>query len=91
MKTTSNFAILDVKTGRAKLRKLVKDHKLKIPVTIKGYITGDWSGDDGTSIEFEVQVTSHKLGEPVKCNCQCIRCRCAPSRNGQPKVTKHGE
>jgi hypothetical protein len=84
MKTTSTFAILDVKRGRATLRNLVKDHKVKIPVTITGYITGDWSGDDGTSIEFEVQVKSHKLGKPVACECPCIRC--TPSRNGQPKV-----
>jgi hypothetical protein len=93
MKTTSNFAILDVKRGRATLRNLVKDHKHKIPVTLTGYITGDRSGDDGTSIEFEIQVTSHLIGKPIKikCECQCIRCRCAPSRNGQPTSDRsHG-
>jgi hypothetical protein len=87
MKTTSTFAILDVKRGRATLRNLVKGHKHKIPVTIEGYITGDWSGDDGTSIEFEVQVTKHSLGVPIKCECQCIRCRCQP----KPPVKKHGK
>lgn len=73
-KTTATFAILDVKRGRAMLRNLVKDHKCKIPVTIKGYIVGDWSGDDSVSVEFEVQVTSHKLGKPIARQCKCIRC-----------------
>jgi hypothetical protein len=86
MKTTTTFAILDVKRGRKALRKLVKDHKLKIPVTIKGFITGDWSGDDSVSIEFSVDVTSHKLGKPVPQKCPCVRC--TPPRNGQPKVSK---
>lgn len=79
MKTTSTFAILDVKRGRATLRNLVKDHKHKIPVTIKGYIVGQWSGDDNTSIEFEVEVTSHKLGKPIARQCKC--CRCSPSKS----------
>jgi hypothetical protein len=74
MKTTSTFALLDVKDGRAKLRNLVKDHKHKIPVTITGYIVSDWSRDDGVSREFEVEVTSHKLGKPVVQKCTCIRC-----------------
>ena len=74
MKTTSNFALLDVKRGRKALRKIVAGHKRKIPVTIKGYIVGDWSADDNTSIEFEVQVTSHKLGNPVEHRCRCVRC-----------------
>jgi hypothetical protein len=34
-------------------------------------------------VEFEVQVTSHKLGKPVAQKCRCIRCH--PLRNGQPK------
>jgi hypothetical protein len=85
MKTTSTFALLDVKLGREKLRKLVEDHKLKVPVTIKGYVVGPWSGDDQTSIEFEVQVTSHKLGKPIVQKCRCIRCH--PRRNG-PALTK---
>lgn len=81
MKTTANFALLDVKVGRVKLRNLVKDHKHKVPVTIKGYLVGDWSGDDKTSIEFEVEVTSHKLGKPVVQKCKCVRC--SPAREGQ--------
>jgi hypothetical protein len=83
MDTTATFGLLDVKRGRKRLRKLVKDHKLKVPVTIKGFIVGDWSGDDGTSIEFELDVKSHKLGRPVVQKCPCIRCN--PQRNGQPK------
>jgi hypothetical protein len=74
MKTTSTFAILDVKQGRKALRKLVGEHKCKVPVTITGLITGDWSGDDNTSIEFEVDVTGHKLGKPVPVKCTCVRC-----------------
>ena len=79
MRTTSNFALLDVKRGRRALRNLVKDHKVKIPVTVEGFITCDGSGDDGTSIEFEIAVTKHKLGTPIKIkiNCGCVRCEAA--------------
>ena len=68
-KTTATFAILDVKHGRKALRKIVKDHKSMVPITITGFITGDWSGDDGVSIEFAVDVKSHKLGKPVVQKC----------------------
>jgi len=62
----SDFAILDVKAGRKGLAKhFVKrprsgpcPRELRIPVTITGYIVGQWGRDDGTSIEFEVEVTS---------------------------------
>ena len=74
MKTTSTFSILDVKQGRNPLLKLVGNHKHRVPVTITGFIVGDWSGDDGVSREFEVAVTGHKLGKPVKYDCKCVRC-----------------
>lgn len=74
------FAILDVKRGRKRLRKFVKDHKFKIPVTIEGFIVSEWSGDDGTSIEFEIDVKSHKLGKPVVQKCPCVRCASRKSK-----------
>lgn len=56
-KINSTFAILDVKKGRRALAKrFEKDKGLRIPVIIKGYITHQWGGDDGTSIEFGVDV-----------------------------------
>jgi len=63
---TSGFALLDVKSGRKGLSnhfcgKSYSDAK-KIPVTIKGFIAGQWGDDDGTSIEFHVEVDSVKLG-----------------------------
>jgi hypothetical protein len=81
MKTSSTFVILDLKDGRKAVSKIVDDHKFKIPVTIEGYVTGQWSRDDGVSIEFQVEVTSHKLGKPIPHYCGCIGCR-------KPKVKK---
>lgn len=68
-KISSEFAILDVKAGRASLRKHFEPRprlgpcpeELRIPVTITGYIGDVWSKDDGTSQEFEVQVDSVHL------------------------------
>jgi hypothetical protein len=65
MKLKSTFALLDVKgRERHKLARHFKDAprsgetpvEFRIPVTITGYISGQWGGDDGTSIEFSVQV-----------------------------------
>lgn len=61
-KLQSGFALLDVKSGRASLAKTVVTHQ--IPVTIKGYINSQWGNDDGTSIEFEVLVSSVSTGKP---------------------------
>jgi hypothetical protein len=61
MKIKSGFAILDVKSGRAKLRKVmstVDASRHRIPVTITGFITHEWGSDDGESQEFAVDVTS---------------------------------
>jgi hypothetical protein len=53
----SDYAILDVKKGRAALaRRLEKGEKVK--VTIVGTIDYQSGNDDGTSIEFSVSVAS---------------------------------
>ena len=65
----SDFAILDVKSGRKKLAKHfakaprigVCPPKLRVPVTITGYIDGVWGGDDGVSQEFTIAVRSLKF------------------------------
>ncbi|MBI1261279.1 MAG: hypothetical protein GC184_06115 [Rhizobiales bacterium] len=54
---TSTFALLDVMKGRKKLAKRIKAGETRIPITIQGFITGQWGGDDGISIEFEFEVT----------------------------------
>lgn len=62
----STFAILDVKAGRKALAKRFASaprlgecpKDLRLPVIVKGYIDGAWSGDDGISQEFTVTVTS---------------------------------
>lgn len=72
MQIKSDFAILDVKQGRAKLAKHfekrprmgVCPEDLRIPVTIAGYLDGQAGNDDGTSIEFSVHV-DHVETEPL--------------------------
>ena len=69
-KITSDFAILDVKTGRKALAKHFEKRpgtghcpeELRIPVTITGFISGQNSRDDGVSIEFTIDVTSLSVG-----------------------------
>lgn len=56
----STFALLDVKRGRAALRKATQQND-RIPVTITGYITGPFGGDDGVSQEFQIKVTGVKV------------------------------
>lgn len=64
MKITSDFAILDVKRGRATLAKRFTDRPstglcpltMRVPVVITGYIDEQHSRDDGVSIEFSVVV-----------------------------------
>lgn len=55
----SEFALLDVMAGRAKLAKRLETGE-RIPVVIRGTITNRWGGDDGISIEFSVDVESVK-------------------------------
>jgi hypothetical protein len=62
----SDFAILDVKAGRAALNKHFAKRprlgecppKMRVPVTITGYIDGIHSNDDGVSREFSVVIQS---------------------------------
>lgn len=55
----SDFALLDVKTGRAALAKRIEKGE-RIPVVVRGVLYSQWGHDDGTSIEFEVDVESVK-------------------------------
>ena len=67
---TSDFAILDVKKGRAALAKYINSNvrsgvrQLRVPVTITGFITDIWGNDDGESREFTLDVTNVKMGDP---------------------------
>lgn len=69
MKLKSDFAILDVKAGRAALAKRFQSRPalgpcpedMRVPVTIRGFIDGIHSRDDGVSREFSVDVTSVEL------------------------------
>jgi hypothetical protein len=64
MKLKSDFAILDVKAGRAALFKHFAKRprvgmcppELRIPVTNTGYIEGVHGNDDGVSREFSIYV-----------------------------------
>jgi hypothetical protein len=61
-KIQSGYAYLDVKSGRKALAKIVDNPNARmIPVTIKGFIIDQFSGDDGTSIAFTVRVESAEL------------------------------
>lgn len=64
-KIRSDFALLDVKTGRADLAKHFDKHPgARIPVVIHGYIDGPWSEDDGVSREFTVAVEAVQTAAP---------------------------
>lgn len=64
----SDFALLDVKTGRGALNKhFAKAPRgrecpvaMRVPVTITGYIDGIWGSGDGV---FSVTVESVKTGK----------------------------
>lgn len=62
-KYESDFAILDVKRGRAHLARRLKTSEEPIPVTIRGFITGTWSCDDSVSQEFNIEVTGLEIPE----------------------------
>lgn len=68
LKIHSTYALLDVKRGRKGLATQLTVLKCRsgehrgIPVIIEGFINDEISLDDGTSIEFGVEVTSVKLG-----------------------------
>ena len=54
---SSDFALLDVKQGRVALARRINAGE-RVPVTIRGYIDTVHGSDDGTSIEFSIEVTS---------------------------------
>lgn len=60
-KIASGFARLDVKEGRTDLLKRLKDGERRIPISISGFVTDQWSVDDGTSAEFSIDVASVDL------------------------------
>lgn len=70
-KIVSDFAILDVRTGQVALSNHFQGtpkvgpcpEDLKIPVTIEGFIDGQWSRGDGTSTEFSVTVESVRINK----------------------------
>ena len=53
----SKYALLDVEAGRAKLAKSVGAGS-RIPLVIRGTISGIYGNDDGRSQEFHVDVDS---------------------------------
>lgn len=63
MKLQSGHAILDVKHGRKQLANAIGEGH-SIPVTITGVISRVHSGDDGTSIEFQVDVAKVEASKP---------------------------
>jgi hypothetical protein len=65
-KITSEFAMLDVKVGRRGLAQYLRPQTMRVPVIIRGFIEYPWSDDDGESIDFGIDVTSVKIGKPVK-------------------------
>lgn len=64
-KIVSKFALLDVTRGRKALANAVdhiKDENIAVPVVITGFIVNVWGDDDGTSQEFQIDVTEVKIG-----------------------------
>lgn len=59
--TSAQFAYIDIKTGRKKLLSTL-DKKV-VPITLKGKIVDAFSGDDGTSILFIIELDDFKLGK----------------------------
>ena len=70
MKLKSRFALLDVEHGRKQLaaRMLPGSQSLpdgeRIPVVIRGWISHRHGADDGTSIEFGVDVDRVEVRDP---------------------------
>lgn len=61
MKLESDFALLDVMRGRKALKKFLEKNPQGLKVTVEMTITRPWGSDDGTSIEFECNVTKLKV------------------------------
>jgi hypothetical protein len=70
-KITTNFVIVDVTRGRMELARHfearpamgVCPKDLRIPIVLRGYLSGQNSRDDGTSIEFTMDVESFEMGK----------------------------
>jgi hypothetical protein len=56
MKLRSSFAIVDIEKGRHRLARRLQDSG-PIEVVLRGRLTQPWGSDDGTSIEFNMEVT----------------------------------
>ena len=69
-KIRSDFALLDVKSGRKNLSKRMPagfkrlPDAERIPVVIRGFISNQFGRDDGISIEFTVDVVEVEISEP---------------------------
>ncbi len=70
----SSHALLDVTKGRKQLLRMVNGHGMgrsrqptgaRVPVLIHGAIVGAWSGDDGVSQMFEIEVSGVDTGALV--------------------------
>jgi hypothetical protein len=69
---TSDYAILDVKKGRAALERNFRGRPcighcpehMRVPVKITGYIDAVFGDDDGTSREFCVTVERVEIEQP---------------------------
>ena len=69
-KIHTDLAIVDVKAGRKALSRHFEDRpalgpcpeKLRIPIVLRGYLSDQNSRDDGTSIEFVMEVESFEVG-----------------------------
>jgi hypothetical protein len=59
-KFKSGSLLLDVTTGRAALARYLARGK-SVHVTIDAVIDGQWTGDDGTLIEFAAEVKSVRV------------------------------
>ena len=53
---TAGFAFLDVKDGRDELAAALQGNEAGIPITIIGTLLWPSSADDGTSVEFTLEV-----------------------------------
>lgn len=60
----SNYAIIDIEGGRKALAKYLRENA-GVPVVIHAVLTDPYGSDDGTSIEFNAEVVSIKVGEPA--------------------------
>lgn len=63
-KFTSTYGILDVMKGRKKLAKHINSHG-PVLVMIEAILTAPYGSDDGTSIEFNMDVHSVRVIEPT--------------------------